>query len=369
MIGRSDPSTVHPSNGWLALGPGGAYFVQKDPQTLEDRLLQIRADGGRVVERARAFRFRLLDAGESLVLSAEQQPNDPAAIVTLRTPDGRRDIPLPSLPRFPLDATIPTQLIDSGRAVIETESDIRVVAPNDDQEYATLLPGRSIEAPVLRWPFLAYNAGQQLTVWNVEDSWRQSQMSTRSTLTFRHVGLMEDAWVGLLGSNPIRGPLPGSEPPGWEVLDERPCFSAHTDGRRAVFACDPEPATAPPPLLQGHTLLVYDGRETKVYGTGEDLATLPRISGRWVAYLAYPPGTTFCEPARGEVVVRELESAERHVVASVTHGCLCCDAYWPPPTLVFENDLLAWSYDLPPDAPEPERSTRVALARVGPPCN
>jgi hypothetical protein len=92
----------------------------------------------------------------------------------------------------------------------------------------------------------------------------------------------------------------------------------------------------------------FDGVETRQLFDGEGYHFAPRLESGRIAWLWYPSADALCgggSDRRGEVRFHDPNAfVAAEPIAPVLAPCLCCDAYWAPPELDFEGDVIAFSY-------------------------
>jgi hypothetical protein len=150
------------------------------------------------------------------------------------------------------------------------------------------------------------------------------------------------------------------------VLDPGPCSAPAAYGGRAVFACGGSGQV----IDAGAPRIVYfDGRTTIEVPTLGGFARSPRLYGERIAWVEYPSLSALCNPPQNGSVVfwSGVAGSPAERVAAIGTACLCCNAYWPPPALVFDGSLLAWNYGVADSAaaPSPSQTGYALISDTG----
>lgn len=342
LSGRPGPARVALTKAGLYFGPGEASQELRlwpadggDPRTVFTGTSPLRildGRGGRVV-------VHPIDSADLIVVPVDGEP------FPFRSDNG-------SPSTLPLEDGPPPQMLDGdslayvfGDGALEL-ADVGAPDPPPPGR-ATLLPARLAAAPVLRGGHLVYQGYNfdepQLTLYRI-DGWANTTLpGPRQTFPV----LTDDEVLYLAGDQVRAAKL--NTPNDNRVVIESGCSSLSSDGRRVILSCGAEPNAPVPYLTRNQTLYLYDhGQLTPLSVAGP--ATLPVLSGEWLAYYAYEP-TTFSLPGegRGRLILQRLDRPEVHELGPITHGCFACAAYHPLPRIHFDGELLAYDYDLSED--------------------
>lgn len=353
-VGHLPPSTDRFVDDRAVLGPEGLYFGQRGAEGGQLAVYGTNDQVRSLLEATPAGGIRTLEGSADKVLWSIRRGDSrsPSDLAMLDAEGRNTNLGTTLVPLNPLGDGVPTpHSVDGDRASFFTLSTIEVLSTSDPTPYASLLSMTPTEPPYLRWPLLALTGagpaqgGTQIEVYDLAQSWRRIFSVTG---VVHNPVLTQDALIYLDSGNPQLTPLDAPEER--RTILERTCSSLDTDGESVVLACDPEPAGVGIAwLVNNRSLwLLKDGTLRELALSGRS-ATLPRIKGDVVAYLSYGE-TDFCGgPGRGEVVVHDIQRDQTQVIAEVTQGCYCCDAFWPLPRLWLDARMIAWNYDLVPE--------------------
>lgn len=337
------------------LGPKGLYFGVGGQDG--SNLALLNTDGEETVfEPAPGGSLRPLEGSPAGVLWAVRRGDgrSPSDLFWLDANGQSTGLGTSMVPLNPVGDGVPApHSTDAGRASFCTVSSVEVLSTVDPTPYANLLSMTPTEPPYLRWPLLALTGadpsrgGTRTEVYDLTQGWRRLLAVDGSV---RNAVLIREALVFLDGG--LAQLTPFDSPNERQTILERPCSSLDTDGESVILACDPDPVGFGQLwLVQNHSLWLWRGGTLRELPLAGRSATLPRIKGDLVAYLSYGAPDFCAGQGGGEVVVHDLRDDQTQVVAEISQGCYCCDAYWPLPRLWLQDRMIAWNYDRTPDDP------------------
>lgn len=126
------------------------------------------------------------------------------------------------------------------------------------------------------------------------------------------------------------------------------CHEPDTDQGQAVWICDDQ-------------VKLYDGETVSQLTSTDQIRTGARIrEGRllWIEIQREDPPDYYTELGR----LQFSDGRDIYEVATIGLPCIYCGAYWPPIGLSFTGELIAWTYAMRPNDPDPPDHYEVSLS-------